>query len=254
MRPDALRGCRAKLVRAGQHADELGKRKTAFLEAAPTTITADSSSFPGFLIQTVQIPASIPDLEWAVLIGDALHNERCALDYLAHELVLLNGGTPDNNTAFPIFEASNPGRLARMTQGLDPSHVALIEAQQPYQGLYGNPEDDPLLLLRDLSNRDKHRSLRFAYVSVEPAAYSVRPPGALALVSTNPRPLEDGSEVRRFRILDPALTEVLIEDEVILDIAFEPGPPGQRRRIVPALGDIGLRVAEIVAQFEQFFP
>src|ERR1700674_2502810 len=42
------------------------------------------------------------------LAGDILQNLRSALDYLAHALVVANGGKPTNGTMFPISDAG-PG-------------------------------------------------------------------------------------------------------------------------------------------------
>ena len=55
----------------------------------------------------------VPDLDdkWALMIGDCVHNLRSALDYLAHELVRANGGTPDDHTQFPVHAAPGGVRV-----------------------------------------------------------------------------------------------------------------------------------------------
>jgi hypothetical protein len=90
-----------------------------------------------------------------VLIGHIVHDLRCALDYLAHELTALGKGRFEQSQ-FPI--ADSPANLSsrdkKTLQHLTPKHRAFVEGLQPYDGRNFEFAD-----LRDLSNRDKHRLL-----------------------------------------------------------------------------------------------
>src|SRR5439155_21053237 len=44
-----------------------------------------------------------PDPRWGLIAGDFVHNIRSALDYLAWQLVILNGKRPNSAVQFPIF-------------------------------------------------------------------------------------------------------------------------------------------------------
>jgi len=124
-----LDGCVAKLQRGEQHANYLTEQRTQFLSAVPYLEVLDSSSEPGYAIQRIELTAP-PVIDWAVIIGDALHNQRSALDYLAFELVRLNRAVPDQNTAFPIQDTPHPDSFNRATRGMHVSHAAMVEAEQ----------------------------------------------------------------------------------------------------------------------------
>src|SRR5581483_10715956 len=96
---------------------------------------------------------------WPLLAGDAIQNLRSALEHAVW------AGVPSRmrrRTQFPIFkdpcEFQVLGRP--MIAGLSEPIRALIEEAQPCNGMFSDaPEWDPLWQLRDLSNRDKHRTL-----------------------------------------------------------------------------------------------
>lgn len=43
------------------------------------------------------------DDRWGLIAGDCVHNLRSALDHLAVQLVIANGGAAGNKTSFPIW-------------------------------------------------------------------------------------------------------------------------------------------------------
>jgi hypothetical protein len=91
---------------------------------------------------------------------------RTALEYLAYELSSPKA-RKSGKTSFPIFEDPakfNPSGIATVTG----DERALIERVQPYAAS-NIPSNDPLAILRKLSNLDKHQLLvtMIAAVSVE---------------------------------------------------------------------------------------
>lgn len=66
------------------------------------------------------------------------HNLRSALDHMVWDLVLLNGGTPDSNTEFPIYwdgaKYSLKGQDSRKLSGVSPQAADLIEQSRPFHG------------------------------------------------------------------------------------------------------------------------
>src|SRR5215467_14021897 len=100
-RPPNLRGCRAKIERSQHHFDTLKQRIDDF--SARNSFGAIVKGDPDGTryVARVQNPPTIPSVEWALLIGDCVHNLRSALDYLVWEMA---GADPnDRMTMFPIF-------------------------------------------------------------------------------------------------------------------------------------------------------
>jgi hypothetical protein len=115
-----------------------------------------------FFVDTVEpMPA-----RWGLLLGDALHNVRCALDHMAWHLVAIGGSPPtkiedQRRVGFPIYDtASGFAKSVRpRIPGVSPAQQAIIERHQPHHRGKG-VGTHPLALLQDLNNTDKHRELR----------------------------------------------------------------------------------------------
>ncbi len=153
--PTALAGVRLKIERAKHHIRDFEIRKQMFFEAHPYFVTADEEPETGDKVFRVKIVWDIPN-DMPLLVGDAIHNLRTALDHLAYQLVLANKNVPTKATYFPIaesidkYKASSAGKV----QGMSPSAIQAIDAAKPYQG--GN---DQFWVLHELDNFDKHRLL-----------------------------------------------------------------------------------------------
>jgi hypothetical protein len=157
---------KAKLDRAEHHIDTLDEAIERFIEANPhRTVTQfqqqmSRSSKGAGIVGRVELAS--PPQGLSLIIGDAIQNMRTALDYLAWELVFANGGVPTKSTQFPI----NDDRLTQrgvsrslvVAGGVSEAASALIDDLQPYNRV-DDPTEDPLAVIHDLSNVDKHRSV-----------------------------------------------------------------------------------------------
>jgi hypothetical protein len=158
----------AKLARAREHAETLEAETTEGVEQEATHAVRFSPVDPetGWC-EITMIPQEIDKPRLPVLLGDVIHNLRCALDYLIPPLVEASEAKLSTKHEFPIFlsrgnyaarvgtktTANVKGPLRHIIHGL-----ALIEQWQPYNG-QGNPEGDPLWGVYRFSNADKHRQL-----------------------------------------------------------------------------------------------
>jgi hypothetical protein len=91
----------------------------------------------------------------ALIIGDAAHNLRTALDHVACELVTRFGGTPDTSTRFPFGKTREKTVTIckRVMQRVHPNVITcIVQDIQPYKG--GN---NALYALHTLDIIDKHR-------------------------------------------------------------------------------------------------
>jgi hypothetical protein len=159
-----LSGVIAKFNRASQQFDVLRHEIGSFSDQDPQPHFSrgyfDTDTWEWIERFQVREP---PPLRWGVMLGDCVHNLRSALDHLACQLTLLNGGTMEDcaQTQFPIASTSESQfeQMAdRRIPGLSKRHRAFVKWAQPYRA--GDKAwKHPLAILADLSNADKHRLL-----------------------------------------------------------------------------------------------
>jgi hypothetical protein len=217
---EPLSAVRDRLDRAQEHLDAIKPELIAYYKADPCTLTGKfnpddqtgewggaSAPFP-------------PRLN--TLIGEFLHDARSALNHLARQLVLHNGGTPTDGSRFPVWArapvAKKEGKepLPNVVGGLSVAARTVIHEAQPYQ--WGdNYSSHPLWVLDKLWNIDKHRDVvaRLIYITAAfrddtPAfSYSTRLIGAdeyeakLALVPDDPEMDVDAQMSVQIGIVEP---------------------------------------------------
>src|SRR6478735_5506296 len=84
----SLEGCRAKLRRAEHHLQVAEGKFAAFRERHPIRITVDRDLYQSaYVFRAWDVRE--PDPDWALIIGDAAHNARSALDHLAYQLLIV---------------------------------------------------------------------------------------------------------------------------------------------------------------------
>jgi len=176
----------------------------------------------------------VPDPNWVFQIGDALHNMRIALDYLAFQIAAKNGVTAsEDKIAFPICDdpqtfASTTGRTLK---GINPDVLKEIEALQPYQG---RGREQLLAALSRLENVHKHRHPLAAFPGVDSFAYWIDndPQGVVKVVDINrpDGPLVDGTEVQRIRFNGNSQAEV--KHRITYQIFFDETVAGTKRLAV----------------------
>lgn len=101
-----------------------------------------------------------PVAEWGLLLGDAVHNARSALDALVWDLAHSGGATPSKpgRVAFPV--TTNEREWMNNMKALETvpeAHLERIRLAQPWVTSPDNPQLDWLSVLSRLDNDDKHR-------------------------------------------------------------------------------------------------
>ncbi len=198
-RPLDLASAQAKVERAQSHANELKDDIRSWLNDE-----TDPPVRPGFEDEpkhrrTLVYAASIKDMnrDWSLLLGDALHDYRSALNHVVGALVLLGSkpelfADPSAIFQFPVCDTTrkdfyDPSGNVRKKQlpGIRRKHLDTLSPFQPYKRRRDRWELPALKLLNDL---DKHRkpvlALHYvmALVTVQPLAplvqhRSLRPRG-----------------------------------------------------------------------------
>ena len=203
-----LVGCFSKLDRAEVH-----------LRALQTAIKSyDPGPNPDFRLEQRFDPESsafvarfagepVPPTEFMLLAGDGLHNLRCCLDHLAHQLARLTTDAPW--TEFPIVTDRNDWSSDRVQNKLvhiRPQDRARIESYQPFMRRGGvKPEADILALLNRLDNEDKHRvihaiSSRASAASNEVVGEPIDCDIVEIVLLPDDVPLHQGTELLRVRV------------------------------------------------------
>jgi hypothetical protein len=162
----ALDGVNEKIERARVHQRDLAQRLIAVLGPDEQSFVLDQEPADGrYALRVSGVPTVDP--EWRTIIGDCLFNLRSALDHLASQLVILDGGTPTSATTFRIRKTPLVQKGQPVPMQLDPAIARqdildVLEKVQPYADT-GQPPDDPgfnpLWSLHRLNIIDKHRQL-----------------------------------------------------------------------------------------------
>ena len=120
-----------------------------------------------------------PDPKLSAMIGDCVHNVRCALDHVVAGHAPSAGRS--DKSSFPIrmkdpwetrpeggfvFNDKTRRSFDHAIRHLPRDAVALIKALQPYRSP-GDPHLDPLAIIAALDNADKHRQITTLLDGVE---------------------------------------------------------------------------------------
>lgn len=173
---EPFRASKAKLRRAATHLDALDQAIADYLSTKwyKCTFEPDENGQMRFNTTIYGEPT-----DFSVIVGDAIHNMRAALDLLAVDVVRISGG----NTKGVYFPFCNEEALLEDTmksRNLHRAHTRfqdMIRALKPYKG--GNIS---LRELHDLDIQDKHHAL------IPNAASISTPPLGVAL-DTNGAPI-----------------------------------------------------------------
>jgi hypothetical protein len=258
-----LGGAARKIERAEAHRQELGREIASFIESEPYAIRRErETKRKKYVLREILEVRRDPPPELSLIIGDCLHNLRCALDYLAYELARLEQGKKVALTHFPIYSDWRDYRLARQedrsrVEYLNRRHRAVINRLQPYRRRH-EPRNDPLAILARLDNRDKHRSLQLMYAWLKPHETYVVPKQDISrILKSEPFPggrVEDGTILVTNHVIPSGPNpDVYVSGVGSIDIALSEGLD-EGRAIVPAILEIGRHVQAIVEWFGPVFP
>jgi hypothetical protein len=160
-----LSDARERLKRASKYLAELDDLIKAIPNPEENRVLVDYKAQLGCHIVAIHL-AVLPDPESVPLATEAIHNLRCALDYTAWQLAVLNRGGSEpteqeaSEIAFPICD--NPRRLAgvQILGHVGKEAAKELRLHQPYAPTLGGAHNPSLLgPLRDLDNFSKHRLL-----------------------------------------------------------------------------------------------
>jgi hypothetical protein len=252
-----LYGSWLKCRRAQQHISGLDKSIKAFLKNRPYQIAEERLQLKSFEATEFHVQRSgRPSDMWGPIIGDIAHNLRSALDYIPFALAISSGYDGDKRPrpAFPVFGCSanyhqRRGGAADLFCHVPARAREVFEYFQPYHS-GDRPEQHRLLVLNELSNKDKHRLVTPVFLGSNLALY----PGY-----SDPHGLDAPGIREDYRVI---ITDKLrdhiqvpIEPRVVVDVAFDiPYRPelspigiGELRAIHELIRD------DVISRFTRFF-
>jgi hypothetical protein len=168
--------------------------------------------------------------DFAVIVGDAVHNLRVALDILACDVVRANGGTT-KDVYFPFAkDATSLEEVIKNRFGkASPAAQARMRALQPFAG--GNSE---LRALHDLDIQDKH-------IELIPEAASVTTPHVRVKADSTGKPV--GFDEGKIEM------EIVDEPPQVVHV-FPNGGPAGGEPVIAKLRSLHATVTSIVHDFE----
>jgi hypothetical protein len=182
--PERLASSWAKLNRAEAHVNKFRAAVVAASDGkSPPRVLSTTRKFDPESERVLFIAERLPEIgdDWGLMVGDAIHNLRCALDHLWWQLAIDElGREPTEDEAksiqFPIISDPDSWDGHRFLQ-----HVGTDAADKAktFQG-YDRPEGPTLLsvlgALRDWSNTDKHRELPPSFFESAGFTWAAAPP------------------------------------------------------------------------------
>jgi hypothetical protein len=206
-----LMGIDLKIERAKTRLADLKKRIKLVTDLGDYRFSVEyDSKTKKHVYRVHDVPAIDP--EWSIELGEVLYQLRSALDHLAWQLVLLDGGVPGEKTQFPIRDSplDKNGKLRRLKtllpQVKNSKILRLLNECQPYAGDGTetlSPFDahgTPLWHLKTLNNVDKHRLLlvTVCILDVDAMWWGLAEGVKNPVCKLNMAPLKDGSPVAWF--------------------------------------------------------
>lgn len=203
-----------KIDRAKTHLLELQTEIKSFMDSRPYRISTKRDSETKRLIYYVSAVKEPPQV-LSLIAGDIIQNLRSAMDHLAYELFISNGGneTEGRNIYFPIEKdfTTYESEKERKTKGMSKDAQDLIDLVKPYQG--GNTI---LWHIHDLNITDKHRSLLLLAMRSEFNSVDIGP----HLRESMRKLMPDSADMPSFSLnIKPAdnLLPLKIGDELFID-------------------------------------
>lgn len=146
---------RLKVERAKKHIGDLQAAFESFIQSHPHEFITENDPQTGILTVEVRFREPVPPT-LALILGDAIHNLRTALDHAMWELIGIDGGTPDRQTAFPF--SKNRKDYEAACKGIK---TPCADTKRFFMTLQACPSGagEKLYALSLLDNAEKHKML-----------------------------------------------------------------------------------------------
>jgi hypothetical protein len=274
----------AKVDRAHEHIDALERLVAAFsrdaysVDVQPAFWVEPLPRASGDVILWAEATREPPAVLWGPIIGDIVHGLRSALDQLVWGLSVefqatlgvtpppdpIVRGSPWRMIWFPVClrpAAWDTGAVPQQLWAIDPTLLTVLKELQPFRTGKNTPDREPLAVLQELWNIDKHRHLHLVNATVElHDVLHVQPfPGLPeieyeVLSKRAPGPIVGKTEIGRASfirrpggLVDTNAPQVGMNPRVAIDVTFDQGAPAHGGRVLHTLREIAQTVKAIIA-------
>jgi hypothetical protein len=216
--PFTLIEARFKLRRGKEHFYIFEAESRKFWDSDPYTLILDYDGEESKNVLRFQWTEPAPQLLWGAMLGDAIHNARSALDYIAWQLA--GSDLADRASLFPIYKSPDDWSAKKWRYEKRPIHpeaVAFIQSLQPYRR--PEPERTKLWILQELDARDKHKFIALIQSLARTAQVSGMGHEMLIPYSAIEAPLENGTVIVEYP--GPMQLPTNLKVDLAFQVAFD---------------------------------
>lgn len=229
--PRALLGIEWKIVRANEHLGSLHAEMSAWEASQPWRLVPDVRDQGAKHFYRLGFVNPIP-IKWAVVLGEAVHDLRSALDQSVYWLSVDWTGQEAPYSAFPVhrskarfYETDKHGAWTfrsgmNRIRSIGPGPRAFIEALQPYPQRHKRFYCWDVRTIHDLWNQDKHRLVHLWGMRFREAELGF--PAYVTAAHMDRRVLQEGAIIYKF-LCSPPQPQVQVNGEIGADLAFRSG-------------------------------
>jgi hypothetical protein len=245
-----LESARLKLDRAKHHIGDLKAAFDAFVQTHSHTLAVGSDPNTGEITVELRFNEQIPT-NISLILADAVHNLRTALDHAMWELMGLDGGTQDKHTTLPTGDTRQnyESRCNGIKTPRGDTKKFLV-GLATYKGGAGGE----IYAMHQLDNREKHTIITPLASLVRISRMKFVDPHGRVIADMADSSFGPGPDGRvRVARMGPGITVEFDQNaERTIEIFFRDVEGFRFKRIVPTLMHLADAVSDCLGQFETF--